>query len=313
MTPIAPVTLSTILLLTASVGCASAPREEATPAAATAAAPAAIAPQAPAVPVAVKGQAPAVDPFGKPGFRTFIKDGRLWVFRDGSKDLSEFLVAGEPAKSVTRPGVGPMRMSVRAVDSETIVDYLVATPGFDTAIVDGRLWVFRSGSADAAEFKAKGEPAKSVTRPGVGPMGMSVRSADSETIVAYLVAKPGFDTGVVDGRLWVFRSGSTDAAEFASKGEPAKSVTRPGAGPMGMSIRSVDNDTIVAYLAAKPGFHTEVVKERLWVLREGSPELVEFLATGEPAKSVTLPRAGPLGMSVRSTDRETIDLYLASR
>jgi hypothetical protein len=142
-------------------------------------------------------------------------------------------------------------MSVRSGDSDTIAAYLAAKDGFVTEIVDGRLWVFRPDSKDLAEFRTHGEPAKSVTRPGAGPGGMSVRSGDSDTISAYLTAKPGFVTEIVDGRLWVFRPGSKDLGEFRTHGEPAKSVTRPGAGPGGMSVRSGDSETISAYLAAK--------------------------------------------------------------
>lgn len=63
--------------------------------------------------------------------------------------------------------------------------------------------------------------------------------------------KPGFKTIVEDGRLWVFREGSKELAEFEKHGEPAKMVTRIGAGPNGMTIRSDSADTIDAYLAAK--------------------------------------------------------------
>ena len=54
----------------------------------------------------------------------FEEGGRLWVFRTGSKALDQFLSAGEPAKSVTRIGVGPEGQTVRAPDVETIEAYL---------------------------------------------------------------------------------------------------------------------------------------------------------------------------------------------
>ena len=63
----------------------------------------------------------------KPGFRTFEREGRLWVFREGSEDLATFLEAGEPAKSVTSIGTGPGGLTLRSGDIETIKDYL-ATP-----------------------------------------------------------------------------------------------------------------------------------------------------------------------------------------
>ena len=63
--------------------------------------------------------------------------------------------------------------------------------------------------------------------------------------------RAGFQVFQEDGRLWVFREGSEGLAEFQKNGEPAKSVTSIGTGPDGMSIRSVDMETIKAYLAAK--------------------------------------------------------------
>ena len=184
----------------------------------------------------------------KPGFVTWEEDGRLWVFDLTSADAADFVKTGDLAKSVTRIGAGPNGMSIRSSDVETIDAYLTARPGFATFIVDGRLWVFKAGAEDLAEFKASGEPAKSVTRVGAGPNGMTIRSSDSETIDAYLAARDGFETFIVDGRLWVFRSGAEEIAEFKQFGEPAKSVTRVGAGLNGMTIRSVDGATIDAYL-----------------------------------------------------------------
>ena len=64
--------------------------------------------------------------FDKPGFVTEVKEGRLWVFREGSEDLAEFRKSGEPAKMVTRVGVGPNGMTIRAGDAKDIDDYLAA-------------------------------------------------------------------------------------------------------------------------------------------------------------------------------------------
>jgi hypothetical protein len=66
-------------------------------------------------------------------------------------------------------------------------------------------------------------------------------------------AKPGFDTALVDGRVWIFRTGSKEAADFAKGLEPAKSVTRIGGGPEGRTVRAPDYETIDAYnLAVSP-------------------------------------------------------------
>ena len=73
--------------------------------------------------------------------------------------------------------------------------------------------------------------------------------ATAQTAPSY--EKPGFVTEVKEGRLWVFRDGSKDLEEFRKYGEPAKMVSRIGAGPNGMTIRSGDADVIGAYVAAK--------------------------------------------------------------
>jgi hypothetical protein len=62
----------------------------------------------------------------KPGFYTEVKDGRLWVFREGSKDLEEFKKHGEPAKQVTRIGGGPQGMTIKSSDASVIDAYMAA-------------------------------------------------------------------------------------------------------------------------------------------------------------------------------------------
>jgi hypothetical protein len=62
----------------------------------------------------------------RPGFYTEVKDGRLWVFREGSKDLEEFKKHGEPARQVTRVGGGPNGMTVKSSDAAVIDAYLAA-------------------------------------------------------------------------------------------------------------------------------------------------------------------------------------------
>ncbi|MDZ4194369.1 MAG: hypothetical protein U1D65_20485 [Pseudomonas sp.] len=61
-------------------------------------------------------------------------------------------------------------------------------PGFVTEIEDGRLWVFRENSEELKDFKATGEPAKQFTDIGSGPEGMTVKSADEQTLKDYLQA-----------------------------------------------------------------------------------------------------------------------------
>ena len=64
--------------------------------------------------------------YTKPGFVTEVKDGRLWVFREGSQDLAEYRQHGELTKMVTRIGAGPKGMTIRAADAKDIDDYLAA-------------------------------------------------------------------------------------------------------------------------------------------------------------------------------------------
>jgi sugar lactone lactonase YvrE len=254
---------------------------------------------------------PSAGPYGKPGFVTMPGDeGRLWVFRSDAKELDEFKQQGELAKHVTRPGAGPGGITLKAPDSETILEFAAACDGFQTFVRDGRIWVFRPGTKDLEEFRKTGEPAKSITRPNAGPMRMTVRGPDIETVTEYICARDGFVTHFEDGRLWVFRSDAKELGEFKQQGELAKHVTRPGAGPGGITLKAPDSETIVEYAAARDGFVTFLRDGRIWVFRPGTKDLAEFLETGEPAKSVTRPNAGPLRMTVRGPDIETIDGYL---
>jgi hypothetical protein len=250
------------------------------------------------------------NPLAKCGFVTRVEDGRLWVFRTGSAELGDYLKHGELAKHVVQPGVGPMGMTVKAPDAETIQDYLVCRPGFVTKVDDGRLWVFRSGAKELAEFEKSGELVKSVARLSAGPMGMTLKGPDAETLDAYIYAKPNFVTLLDDGRLWVFRPGSKDLADFQKHGELAKHVVRPGIGPDGMTVKAPDNDTINAYIASRDGFRTVIKGDRVWVFRGGTKELADFFKKGEPAYHVTRPSAGPLGMTVKAPDVETMEAYL---
>jgi hypothetical protein len=159
-------------------------------------------------------------PFGRPGFTVVpAADNRIWVFRDGSKEIEELRKHGELVKFVTRPGAGPGRMTVRAPDGDTILAYAAAREGFSTSVREGRIWVFRPGSKELAEFEKSGEPAKSVTRIGAGPLGMTVKGPDPDTITEYLCSKRGFVVACEDGRLWLFRAGSKELAEFEKQGE----------------------------------------------------------------------------------------------
>lgn len=62
--------------------------------------------------------------YDKPGFVTEVEDGRLWVFREGSKELEDFKKTGEPAKQFTDIGTGPEGMTVKSADEATLKAYL---------------------------------------------------------------------------------------------------------------------------------------------------------------------------------------------
>lgn len=64
--------------------------------------------------------------YNKAGFVTAIEDGRLWVFKEGSKELEEFKASGEPAFSVARIADGPEGMTIKAVSEAVIDEYKAA-------------------------------------------------------------------------------------------------------------------------------------------------------------------------------------------
>ena len=185
----------------------------------------------------------------KPGFWTKLDtDERLWVFRQGSKELDEFLTTGDLAKRLTKPGAGPGGITLKAPDAETVTQYIYYKPGFEVAMEDGRLWVFKKDSAEWADFQKAGELAKHVTLPGKGPNGMTLKAPDRETADAYMVTQAGFTTIFEDGRLWVFQSHSPELADYRTHGELAKHITRIGVGPGGLTLKAPDPATIDLYL-----------------------------------------------------------------
>jgi len=220
-------------------------------------------------------------PYAKEGFATQIEDGRLWVFRPDKLEKSD--------KHVTYIAAGPEGMTLRSPDKETALAYLAAKSGFQTEIVDGRIWVWNKH--DEKKFSDKHS-----TLIGAGPMGMTVKALDKDTALFYLSAKPGFITQVEDGRLWVFKQGS-------DMKKSDKHATLIGAGPAGMTIKALDKDTAIQYVAHKEGFVTMVEDGRLWVFREG-------VETKLSDKHVTRIGAGPMKMTVKALDKDTLLAYL---
>jgi hypothetical protein len=166
----------------------------------------------------------------------------VWAVAAGCKAGSK-----PPPWAETRPMAAAKDSSPKPSVQGTPYD----KPGFATRIQEGRLWVFKQGTKELAEFDKQGELAKHVIRPGAGPKGMTIKAPDAETILAYLAFKPGFAIRVQDGRIWVFKHGAKELEDYDKQGELAKHVIRPGAGPKGMTIKAPDFETIDAYLAVK--------------------------------------------------------------
>ena len=261
--------------------------------------------------------------YGLHGYVVLADDGRLWVFRRGSKAYGDFQKKGEPAKRVTLVGSGPDGVTIMGADEEVVRNYRdswkYASPGFAVYGDDGRLWVFKNGSESHAAFLKKGEPAKRVTLIGAGPDGMTIMGAEKETLDAYsfpfLYGQAGYIVIPAEGRLWIFREGSDSYAKFVAKGEPAKRVTLVGAGPRGMTVMGAEKETLEAYCAEKkfgrPGFVVVPDDGRLWVFRVGSDSYAKFVAKGEPAKRVTLVGSGPEGKTLMGAEKETLEAYRA--
>jgi hypothetical protein len=107
--------------------------------------------------------------------------------------------------------------------------------------------------------------------------------------------KPGFFTEVVDGRLWVLKAGEKRSD---------KHVTWIGAGPNGMTLKALKEETALHYLASKPGFEVEIIDGRVWVLKPGQKR---------SDKHVTRIGAGPRNTTVKAPDEATMNEYLAAR
>ena len=118
--------------------------------------------------------------------------------------------------------------------------------------VDDRWWVFLEKSKDLAEFRKTGRGSeKSVTRVGAGPEGRTLKAPDAETLDAFAAWKPGFTVRTEKGRVWIFRENAKELAEFDKAGELAKQVSRIGAGPGGVTLKSPDFETLDAWAAVK--------------------------------------------------------------
>jgi hypothetical protein len=217
---------------------------------------------------------------------------------------------GPSDKHVTKIGAGPGGMTIKGPDMGTILAYIAAKEGFYTQIIDGRVWVFAYGDGGLADFIVKGPSDKHSTKIGAGPAGMTVKGPDMDTILDYIAAKPGFYTKVIDGRVWVFKGATPELMEFLAMGPSDKHSTKVGAGPGGMTVKAPNSKVITEYVIATDGFHAEILDGRLWVFRQGSKELANFMAKGPSDKHSTKVGAGPERMTVKGPDMPTINAYL---
>jgi hypothetical protein len=168
--------------------------------------------------------------------------------------LAGCATTGAPDESMAEEATAVADAPAESVAAEAEEPAFDMTPhekeGFVLLEEDGRLWVFRDGSADLEKFRAEGEPAKQVIRPAAGVNGVTLKSTEAETIDEYLTTLPGWVTIMEDGRLWVFRAGSEDLEKFLAEGEPAKQVVRPLAGPYGLTMKGIDGEELDAYMVA---------------------------------------------------------------
>lgn len=127
----------------------------------------------------------------KSGFVTFIHDGRLWIFKEDSRELADFTKNWDLAKHVVLPGMGPKGMTILAPDKSIATAFVLSQDGYEYVIEKKqgdaeRLWVFKQNSKELTTFKKDGELAKHVIRINAGPMGMTIKAPDAETIDGYL-------------------------------------------------------------------------------------------------------------------------------
>lgn len=64
------------------------------------------------------------DAYAKKGFYTHVHDNRLWVLKEGDKDVELVSQNKEPKVVVTRIAAGPNNMTVKSNDAAVIDAYL---------------------------------------------------------------------------------------------------------------------------------------------------------------------------------------------
>ena len=243
------------------------------------------------------------------GYHVAVDDTVIWVFEMGSQGMIAHLGGQEPSASTTMVGAGPRGRSLRSDDPDAILGYLAARPGFRSFGVEGRIWILRENDPAAESFRLDGPPAEGVALVGAGPRGRTLMAAERETLLEWMTARSGFTSVSRDGRVWILEAGSPAAAAIREGREPAHSVSMPGAGPRGTTLRAENRETLLRWMGHRAGFDVFAEDGRLWVFDTGSEAAEAFAADGEPALSITRIGAGPRGVSLRSDRPEVLDRY----
>lgn len=77
-----------------------------------------------------------------------------------------------------------------------------------------------------------------------------------------------------------------------------------------MTLKAPDADTILRYVGSKPGF-VVIVDDGLYGSFPPAARIGRVLRQAPSQRnSSSVPEPGPLGMTVKSTDGETLDAYL---
>jgi len=154
------------------------------------------------------------------------------------KDMKRWLTLLLPVLALTSLGAC---QATGTTDGSDTADHAESSPyakeGWEVEVIEdtGHLWALRPG-----EEKSE----KHTTLIKAGPDDRTVKALDFATAVEYIADRDGFDVNVdaENRRIWVLRPGEE---------ESEKHVTLIGAGPMGMSLKSLDMETIEAYMNAE--------------------------------------------------------------